>query len=137
VTTIQEAAHIQVLLEGVPLPAKKKELIEYARTQDARAAETLQSLSDREYRALDEVGEELVSVQPSWKQADAELPREESGRPPGGDAYLDPHAEPGGVRPTAPASNPPQKVLEQQTKTQKEQAKRQEELGSGKAKTAS
>ena len=134
---LAESAQVQVLLEGVPLPAKKKELVDYARTQDARVAETLQSLPDREYRSLDEVGEQLVSVQPSWPQPDAEVPREESGQPPGGDAYLDPNAQPGAVRPSAPSSNPPKKALQKQTKTQKQQAKRQDEVGTGKPKTAS
>lgn len=126
-----------MLLEGVPLPAKKKELVDYARGQDARVAETLASLPDREYRSLDEVGESLASVQPSRPQPDAELPREESGKPPGGEAYLDANAESGAVRPSAPASNPPKKALETQTKTQKRQAERQDEVGSGKPKTAS
>ena len=128
---------MQVLLEGVPLPASKKELVEYARGQDARVAEMLGSLPDREYRSIDEVGERLASVQPSWSRPDAELPRDESGQPPGGDAYLDPHAVPGAVRPSAPPDNPPEKALEQQTKTQKQQAERQEQIGTGKAETAS
>jgi Protein of unknown function (DUF2795) len=135
--TLQEATQAQVLLEGVPLPAKKQALVEYARGQDARVAETLRSLPDREYRSLDEVGEQLASVQPSWPQPDAELPRDESGQPPGGDAYLDPHAESGAVRPSAPASNPPEKALQKQTKAQKQQALRQEQVGTGKADTAS
>jgi hypothetical protein len=134
---LQGSAQVQVLLEGVALPAKKNELVDYARGQDARVAEALRSLPDREYRSLDEVGEQLASVQPSRPQPDAELPRDESGQPPGGDAYLDPDAKPGAVRPSAPASNPPKKALEEQTKTQKKQAQRQEEVGSGKAKTAS
>jgi hypothetical protein len=75
------------------------------------------------------VGEALVPVQPSRPKPDAEPPHEESGAPPGGDAYLDPSAEPGAVRPSGPASNPPQKALEQQTKTQKQQAERQKQLG--------
>jgi hypothetical protein len=125
----REAAEIQVVLEGVDLPARKKELVAYARSQDERAAAALQALPEREYRSLDEVGEALNPVQPSPLQPPAQLPHEESDLPPGGDAYLDPHAEPGAVRPSGPASNPPQKALEEQTKTQKQQQERQQHLG--------
>jgi hypothetical protein len=125
----REAAEIQVVLEGVPLPAKKQDLLAYARSQDQAAAQRLAAIPDREYRSLDEVGEALAPVQPPRATPDAERPRDESGRPPGGDAYVDPDAEPGAVRPSGPASNPPQKALEQQSKTQKEQAERQKQLG--------
>ena len=54
---------------------------------------------------------------------------EESGSPPGGDAYLDADPEPGAVRPSAPPSNPPQKTLEEQSKVQKRQQERQQRLG--------
>jgi Protein of unknown function (DUF2795) len=127
--TPQRAAELQVVLEGVPLPAKKRELIEYARAQDESAGADLQGLADREYTSLDEVGEALAPVQPAWLEPVPQRPRDESGQPPGGDAYLDPDAEPGGVRPSGPASNPPQKTLEQQTKTQKQQEERQKQLG--------
>jgi Protein of unknown function (DUF2795) len=124
----RRAAEVQVLLEGVPLPASKHELVAYARSQDARGAEQLASLlPDREYRSLDEVGEELAPVQPSRSPPEAAVPHEESDEPPGGDAYVDPNAEPGAVRHDAPPSNPPQKALEQQTRTQKEQLERQQE----------
>ena len=125
----REAAEIQVVLEGVDLPAGKQELVAYARSHDEQAAAALQALPEREYRSLDEVGEALNPVQPSPPQPPAQLPREESDLPPGGDAYLDPHAEPGAVRPSGPASNPPQKVLDEQTKTQKQQQERQQHLG--------
>jgi hypothetical protein len=125
----REAAEIQTVLEGVDLPADKKKLIAYARTQDERAAGVLQALPEREYRSLDDVGEALSPVQPSPLRPPAQLPREESDQPAGGDSYLDPHAEPGAVRPSAPASNPPQKALEEQTKTQKQQQQRQQQLG--------
>ena len=123
----QTAALIQVVLEGVPLPAAKAELVAYARREDPGAALELDDLPDREYRSLDDVGEELAPVQPAREQPDAGVPREESDEPPGGDAYVDPHAEPGAVRYDAPPSNPPQKALEQQTKTQNEQLERQQE----------
>jgi uncharacterized protein DUF2795 len=125
----QRAAELQSILEGVPLPAQKRDLLAYAREQDASAAADLQELPDREYSSLDEVGEALAPVQPEWPQPDVHEPRDESGQPPGGDAYVDPHPEPGAVRPSGPSSNPPQKALEQQTKTQKQQQERQQQLG--------
>jgi hypothetical protein len=123
----QLAAEVQVVLEGVPLPATKAELVDYARREDPDAARQLEALADREYRSLDEVGEALAPVQPSRSQPDAAVPREESDKPPGGEAYLTPHPEPGAVRHDAPPSNPPQKTLEKQTQAQKEQQQRQQE----------
>jgi len=60
------AAELQVLLEGVPLPATKDQLLEYAVQQRAEPEllEALRGLPEREYRSLDEVGEELIHVQP-------------------------------------------------------------------------
>jgi Protein of unknown function (DUF2795) len=120
------AAEVQVLLEGVPLPAHKRDLVEYPRSQDPDTARELESLPDREYRSLDEVGKALAPVQPSRSQPDAAVPREESGEPPGGDAYVTSDSELGAVRHDAP-SNPPQKALETQTQAQKEQQQRQQE----------
>jgi hypothetical protein len=97
---LQRSAEIQVLLEGVPLPAKKQDLLEYARAEDPQAAEALEAIPDREYRSLDDVGEALASVQPSRSKPDAERPHEESDLPPGGDDYTRPHPEPGAVRPS-------------------------------------
>jgi hypothetical protein len=125
----QRAAEVQVVLEGVALPAKKQQLLDYARDQDESAVADLQRLPDREYSSLDEVGEALAPVQPEWPRADPQKPRDESGQPPGGDAYTDPSPEPGAVRPSAPASNPPEKAIEQQTKTQKQQQEKQKQLG--------
>jgi hypothetical protein len=124
----QRAAELQVVLEGVPLPATKRDLIAYAREQDESAVADLQRLPDRAYTSLDEVGEALVPVQPG-RLRPVPPPRDESGQPPGGDAYLDPQAEPGAVRPAGPGSKPPQRVLEQQTKTQKQQEEKQKQLG--------
>jgi hypothetical protein len=45
---IQRSAQIQVLLEGVPLPATKQELMDYARGEDAQAAEALDGIPNRE-----------------------------------------------------------------------------------------
>ena len=105
--TLQEAAEVQSILEGVPLPATKDELLAYARRQDEAAAGRLRSLPEREYRSLDEVGEALVSVQPSKPEPRAALPREESGDRPGGEAYVDPNAEPGWVRAGGSGSDEP------------------------------
>ena len=123
----QTAALIQVVLEGVPLPATKAELVDYARSEDPDVARLLEALPDREYRSLDEVGEALAPVQPPRSQPEAAVPREESDAPPGGEDYVEPHPEPGAVRHDAPPDNPPQKTLEQQTKTQNEQLERQRE----------
>jgi hypothetical protein len=124
---IARAAEVQTVLEGVPLPATKQVLVEYARRHDEAAARELESLTDREYRSLDEVGEALTPVQPEEHHEAAALPREESDAPPGGADYVDPRPKPGAVRHDAPPWNPPEKALEQQTKTQKEQQQRQEE----------
>ena len=101
--TMRDKAELQTLLEGVPLPADKRELVEYARSQgDERLAGMLERLPDREYGTLDDVGEELLPVQPTWEQPDAHEPRDESGRPPGGEAYTDASAPPGSVREQGP-----------------------------------
>jgi hypothetical protein len=125
----QRAATIQALLEGVALPATRDQLIAYARREDDRAAQELEALPDRKYRSIDDVGEALAPVQPTWPRRDPDVPREESDAPPGGDDYTRAHPEPGGVRPSAPADNPPQKVVEEQTKAQKQQKERQDQLG--------
>jgi hypothetical protein len=94
----QTAALIQVVLEGVSLPATKAELVDYARREDPDAARLLEALPDREYRSLDEVGEALAPVQPPRSRPEAAVPREESDLPPGGENYVQPHPEPGAVR---------------------------------------
>jgi hypothetical protein len=124
-----EVATLQVLLEGVPLPARKRDLMRYARDQGGeRHVALLERLPDREYSTIDEVGEELAPVQPRSQRQDAELPRDESGQPPGGDNYVKGDPTPGAVRHDAPPDNPPQKAIEQQTKTQNEQQERQKEM---------
>jgi hypothetical protein len=97
---IARAAQLQVLLEGVALPAEKAELLEYAVRQRAEPQfiAALRTLPDRKYESLDEVGEELVRVQPPSAGDGAGPPREESGNPPGGDAYTDPDPDTGQVR---------------------------------------
>jgi uncharacterized protein DUF2795 len=109
--TTREAAELQVLLEGVPLPAGKQELLDYARAQDRnQLARLLERLPESEYGSLDEVGEALEPVQPVQPHrasADAREPRVESGEPPGGEAYTDPSAEPGSIRERGPRADAP------------------------------
>jgi hypothetical protein len=121
-----ETAELQVVLEGVSLPASKDELIRYARDQEGAgpAVRLLERLPEREFRSLDEVGEMLAPVQ-AYSSDESPLPHEESDLPPGGDDYLNPSPVPGGVRPDPPSGNPPQQAIEQQTKTQNEQQQRQ------------
>jgi hypothetical protein len=122
----QRAAEIQVVLEGIRLPATRDELVRYAAREDAALAAVLERLPDREYGRIDEVGEELAptSVVP---MASNPLPKPESGKPPGGKDYLvaDP-PDTGAVRSDAPRDHPPSKVLEQATQLQQEQGEKQE-----------
>jgi hypothetical protein len=94
------AAELQALLVGVDLPAEKPALLAYAVQQRAEPPfiAALRGLPERQYESLDEVGEELVRVQPPRASAPPPLPHEESGAPPGGDAYLDPDPDTGQVR---------------------------------------
>jgi hypothetical protein len=97
-------AQLQVLLEGVPLPAGKQELLEYARHEGAKPGELalLEALPDREYGSIDELAETLQPVQPVARPQQPEQPEPESGVPPGGDAYTDPSPETGRVRERLP-----------------------------------
>ena len=122
----EQVATVQALLEGVDLPASKDDLVRYARRHDPAAAALLERLPDREYGRIDEVGEELAPVQPR-RSEDAPLPRAESGSPPGGENYVTAHPTPGRLKVNAPPDNPPEKAIEQQTKTQNEQKQRQDE----------
>jgi hypothetical protein len=95
---LQRAAEIQVVLEGVTLPATRAQLVHYAALQDAEAAVELERISDREYRSIDEVGEELAHTQPDPPAVEP-VPHPESGAPPGEDDYLNPDPTPGAIRP--------------------------------------
>jgi hypothetical protein len=117
---LQRSAEIQVVLEGVKLPATRAELVRYAAAQDSEAAVELERVPDREYGSIDEVGEELTATAPVSAGADR-LPKPESGEQPGGDDYLKPFPESGQVRHDAPRTHPPQDVLDEQSKTQKRQ----------------
>jgi hypothetical protein len=57
---------VKTLLVGIPLPAEKTQLLEYAVRQRAepQLIDVLRSLPDRRYESLDEVVEELLRVQP-------------------------------------------------------------------------
>jgi hypothetical protein len=84
------AAELKTTLVGVSLPATQPELLEYAVRQHAEPPllDALRSLQDgKEYESLDEVVEELLRVQPVRGSAPPHEPKEESGAPPGGDAY--------------------------------------------------
>jgi hypothetical protein len=102
--SFQEAALVQATLEGVALPASRSELIAYAHEHEAEGVvvAALLRLPDRDYEALDEVGEALAPVQPSRDRGQPHEPRAESGLPPGGDAYTDPAAVSGAVREHGP-----------------------------------
>jgi hypothetical protein len=118
----QRAAEVQAVLEGIPLPATRAELIAYAREQDGDLVRDLEELPDQEYDRIDAVGE-LLTMQPSApKPPEHGLPRPESGKPPGGDDYLRAFpSDTGKVRHDAPRTNPPQKAIEKASKTQKKQ----------------
>lgn len=118
-------AEIEVVLEGIKLPASKDELIQYAAREDAAAAHELRALPDVEYVYLDQVGEMLRRTQPA-RPAVQKPPKPESGSPPGGEDYTKPFPTPGHVRPSIPPSHPPQQQLEKQTSTQKRQKAVQE-----------
>ena len=93
------AVELQSLLEGVPLPAAREELIRYAVGQgaDRRLVQALRELPDRQYRYLDQIGEELAPVQPRSTEA-RKAPRVESGEPPGGEDYTRIPTDTGQVR---------------------------------------
>lgn len=92
-------AELQVLLEGVPLPNERSSLLSYALSEGASREQiaALRRLPERRYDNVDEVAEELASVQPPNEPEDPPSPKEESGAPPGGDAYTEPHPESGAV----------------------------------------
>jgi Protein of unknown function (DUF2795) len=117
----QRAAEIQAVLEGVRLPATRADLVAYARGQDPDVVADLEGLPDEEFRSLDDVGE-LLTLAPTAPATVRDLPRPESGKPPGGEDYLTPHpADTGRVRHDAPPENPPQKAIEHQSALQKQQ----------------
>jgi hypothetical protein len=93
-------AELQVLLEGVALPSERPSLVRYALGEGATGEQLalLQRLPERSYDTIDEVAEELVSVQPPYEHEEPGSPHEESGAPPGAEAYTQLHPESGAVR---------------------------------------
>lgn len=93
-------AELQVLLEGVALPNERSSLVKYALHEGASGDHIalLRRLPERQYDTIDEVAEELVRVQPAREPQVPHEPREESGAPPGGESYTQPHPESGQVR---------------------------------------
>ncbi|HZE07101.1 MAG TPA: DUF2795 domain-containing protein, partial [Solirubrobacteraceae bacterium] len=72
---------------GVPLPATRSDLLQHAKRDGSRDdANLLKRLPDRRYASIDEVGEQLLSVQPAWART-RRVPRPESDLPPGGSRY--------------------------------------------------
>lgn len=94
---LQRAAEIQVVLEGITLPATREQLVHYAALQDAEAAVELERIPDRKYQSIDEVGEALAHTQPHLLAAE-HLSHPWSGRPPGGEDYINPSPTPGAIR---------------------------------------
>jgi hypothetical protein len=82
-------AHLEALLEGVPLPATRDDLLRHAQREGGRdAVVALAHLPRRRYSTLDEVGEAIAPVQPS-RDRPRRVPRVESDLPPGGDRYAE------------------------------------------------
>jgi len=123
---LQRAAEIQVVLEGVKLPATRDQLVQYAALQDAAAAVALERIPEGEYSSIDEVAEQLAPTQPVRVPYER-LPKPESGKPPGGDDYLRPFPESGRVDPDAPPDNPPAKAIEKASQTLKKQQQDQKQ----------
>jgi Protein of unknown function (DUF2795) len=99
------AAELKAVLNGVPLPAQRPDLLEYAVGNHAEPPliDALRSLPDDEqYESLDEVVEELLRIQPARARSVPHQPNEESGAPPGGDDYTRAHPpDTGKVRETS------------------------------------
>ena len=78
---------IEQVLEGVPLPARRSDLVKHAKSEGERGvAKALKSLPGRRYSSIDEVGEALEPVQPKRPRKPS-VPQAESDLPPGGADY--------------------------------------------------
>jgi hypothetical protein len=100
-------SQVEAVLVGITLPATRDALVAYARAQPGgeRAATRLAQIPDREYRAIQEAGEELEPVQPEHEPTPRiEQPRVESGAPPGGPGYVGEPTTPANV--TAASGDP-------------------------------
>lgn len=95
------SAYVESFLSGVALPASKGELVAYAERQERgdEVAERLRRLPEREYRTLQDVGEELEPRQPeAWTREPPTMrPEVESDAPPGHGAYVGEPVEPANV----------------------------------------
>jgi Protein of unknown function (DUF2795) len=62
------------ILEGMPLPARRDEIVEHAEVEgaDDELLAALRALPDREYESTDEVGEALRPIEPNPGAADRE-----------------------------------------------------------------
>ena len=117
----QRACEIQAVLEGVPLPATRSRLLEYARAQAPSIVADLEGLPEIEFDRLDAVAD-LLTMRPAPARPEHRLPRPESGQPPGGPDYVTSFpSDTGKVRRDAPRDNPPQKAIQQASKAQKRQ----------------
>jgi uncharacterized protein DUF2795 len=126
--SFQRAAEIQVVLEGIRLPATRDELVRYAAQYDITAAAELERIPDREYERIDDVGEQLAPTSPQPPSPRPAAPKDESGEPPGGEDYVVPDpSDTGEVRSDAPPDNPPHKAVERASELQKEQKAKQDE----------
>jgi hypothetical protein len=97
---LSRVAELQVVLEGISLPAERSELLDYAARQGATPLQIglLHRLPEQEFDTIDEVAETLVRVQPEREHEVPHSPGEESGAPPGGDAYTKANTDSGQVR---------------------------------------
>ena len=97
---LSTVAELQVLLEGVALPSEPSALMQYALREGASGEQLalLRRLPERRYDNIDELAEQLVRVQPADEREEPHSPGEESGEPPGREAYTQPHPESGAVR---------------------------------------
>jgi uncharacterized protein DUF2795 len=84
-------ALVESLIEGMPLPARRDEIVEYAQIEgaDEDMLDALRALPDREYESADDIGETLRPAQANLPEPEPEpqAPQPESGEPPGGASY--------------------------------------------------
>ena len=69
-----------------------------ARTRPASRSPCCSGSPTSRYGNIDEIAEQLAQVQPAYEHEVPHSPREESGAPPGGDAYTELRPESGQVR---------------------------------------
>lgn len=83
------AALLGSLAEGMPLPARRDEIVEYAEIEgaDEDILDALRALPDREYESLDDIEEAVRPVQPNAPAEGPGAPRAESGEAPGRERY--------------------------------------------------